>query len=566
MINIEQITSRLAKMPDQSLQQYAMMHKGDPYIIALAMSESKRRKDMRASAQAGPAQAQPKVVDQELARMGDMGTLNPAQLARLSQLLEARKQSEHGEFTGGGQSQPMAAPQSPDEAGIAALPAGDMNFADGGIVAFADGGGVERYQDQGLVRPYETPYDRMNRETREREAAERAERLARIEAAGGSTSSYGDQMGNVGRFIDQYVPDPRDIVKTLVQAPGYEWGKDKVTAPKAAPTSRPTEIRTPQQLENLPAPKPKPKLEAGLGGTREAAALRGPVGPSVQGAKETAGQFLDTKGMRSDLGKYQTDMATLVEAARARREEGKPAGEAYSKYEESLKKEESGAGKEKDEATGVAIFRLGVGMMAGTSPNAFKNIGDAAGTALTEYSGAIKDMKKAAKERQKAFGEIEQARRAESREDWKTAQAFEDKAEARMDKAREVGIKGIMDITGKDAELSAGIYKTQVEQQGRMDVAQLQARTTLAAAKERGAGGGDKQQLAELKALQGSLATQLKTEFNKDQRAAINAQLTRVNAEIEKMAGLGTMAAAPGAARPGGTSTTGWGKAQVITP
>jgi hypothetical protein len=95
MINIEQITSRLAKLPDQQLQQYAMMHKSDPYIMALAMSESKRRKDLRASAQAGPAQEQPKVVDQMVAE--------------------------------------MAPQQSPDESGIAALPAGDMNFADGGI-------------------------------------------------------------------------------------------------------------------------------------------------------------------------------------------------------------------------------------------------------------------------------------------------------------------------------------------------------------------------------------------------------------------------------------------------
>ena len=51
------------------------------------------------------------------------------------------------------------------------------------------------------------------------------------------------------------------------------------------------------------------------------------------------------------------------------------------------------------------------------------------------------------------------------------------------------------------------------------------------------------------------MSTQLKTEFNKDQRAAINAQLSRVNSEIAKMAGLGTMSAAPGVNRPGGTPT-----------
>ena len=565
MINIEQITSRLAKMPDQSLQQYAMMHKDDPYIIALAMSESKRRKDMRASAQAGPAQAQPKVVDQELARMGDMENLNPAQLARLSQLLEARKQSEHEEFTGGGQAQPMAAPQSPDEAGIASLPAGDMNFADGGI--------VERYADEGLVAPrYETPYDRLNRQNREAAAAAQAERIARIKEAGGNTSTtgVGDALGWIGGAINRVIPEPETILKTLVSAPGYGLSKDAV--PSKQPTAAPSAEDMAQfdAASNLymaeragkQAAAAKPKAEAGLGGTKEAAAARGPVGPSADEAKRIAGQFLDTKTLRSDLDKFYKDEEASVVAARKRREDGKPGGEAHSKYEEMLKKEEAGAGKERDEARDVAIFRLGIGMMAGTSPNAFKNIGDAAGPALTEYSGAIKDMKKSAKERQKALGEIEQARRAESRDDWKTAQAFEDKADARMAKAREFGVKGIMDITGKDAEIASGIYKTQVTEAGALQRTNIQA----AALKDRGAGGGEKQTLAELKALQGSLSTQLKTEFNKDQRAAINAQLSRVNSEIAKMAGLGTMSSAPGAAGPGGTSTTGWGKAQVITP
>jgi hypothetical protein len=38
MMNIEQLTNRLAQMPDQALQQYAMMNKEDPYIMALALS------------------------------------------------------------------------------------------------------------------------------------------------------------------------------------------------------------------------------------------------------------------------------------------------------------------------------------------------------------------------------------------------------------------------------------------------------------------------------------------------------------------------------------------------
>lgn len=106
MINVNQITSRLADMPDQALQQYAAMHKNDPYTMALALAESNRRKQMRQGAQMQAPQ-QPKVVDQEIA----------------------------------GMAQPM-----PEDTGIGQLPAPNMQrMAEGGIVAFEDGGSVPGY-------------------------------------------------------------------------------------------------------------------------------------------------------------------------------------------------------------------------------------------------------------------------------------------------------------------------------------------------------------------------------------------------------------------------------------
>jgi hypothetical protein len=115
MIDVNKITSTLAKLPDQQLQQYAQMHKNDPYIMALAMSESNRRKELRAASQGGQGmQEQPKVVDSEIAQ--------------------------------------MAPQQLPEDQGIGQLPAGEMNFAGGGIIAFADGGDVERYQVGGAIK------------------------------------------------------------------------------------------------------------------------------------------------------------------------------------------------------------------------------------------------------------------------------------------------------------------------------------------------------------------------------------------------------------------------------
>jgi hypothetical protein len=88
-----------------------------------------------------------------------------------------------------------------------------------------------------------------------------------------------------------------------------------------------------------------------------------------------------------------------------------------------------------------------------------------------------------------------------------------------------------------------------------------EAKARLAALAGRGAGAGDKQQLNELKALQTSKTNQLKTAYGSDKKRLQN-ELAIIEAEIAKMAGISTMAAAPGAGSPGGTKP-GWGKASV---
>jgi len=60
-----------------------------------------------------------------------------------------------------------------------------------------------------------------------------------------------------------------------------------------------------------------------------------------------------------------------------------------------------------------------------------------------------------------------------------------------------------------------------------------------------------------------SLKDQLKTTYNKAERARIQADLNAVNAQLAQIAGLGGTMAAPSAAGAGGKSS-GWGKAQVV--
>jgi len=106
MINVQQISNYLARLqPDSAVQKYAALHKDDPYIMALALSEANRRKAAK-TAQHLNAPEQPKVVDQAVAS--------------------------------------MAAPM-PEDVGIAQLPTGEMEYAAGGIVAFDEGGEVPRF-------------------------------------------------------------------------------------------------------------------------------------------------------------------------------------------------------------------------------------------------------------------------------------------------------------------------------------------------------------------------------------------------------------------------------------
>ena len=130
MLNVKTLTDTMSRMQLPQLQQYATLHKNDPYIVTLALSIANQKKQMQAG-QAGQAgmQPQPKVADQQIAQMAAA----PQQ--------EAPAVDAMGNVTGyagGG--------YLPEDTGIGQLPAQNMqNMAEGGIVAFDEGGDVPGY-------------------------------------------------------------------------------------------------------------------------------------------------------------------------------------------------------------------------------------------------------------------------------------------------------------------------------------------------------------------------------------------------------------------------------------
>jgi len=109
---LSNISDNLAMMPDPALQQFAQMHKTDPYMVSLALSESNRRKKLRTAAQGqAGAMPQPKVVDAAIQGM----TPAPAPAPMVAQT------------------------QLPENQGIAQIPTPNMRtLADGGIAGYED--------------------------------------------------------------------------------------------------------------------------------------------------------------------------------------------------------------------------------------------------------------------------------------------------------------------------------------------------------------------------------------------------------------------------------------------
>ena len=133
-IDQRDITSQLRMMDDRALQQYAAMHKNDPYVFPLAFQESQNRQKIRMSGQAQAAgQEMPKVNDAALMAMAPpedqgIGQLAAPNIQNMADGGIAGYDEEQGMATGG--------------------MGGMFNFAQQSepVVRMAGGGHIPRYQ------------------------------------------------------------------------------------------------------------------------------------------------------------------------------------------------------------------------------------------------------------------------------------------------------------------------------------------------------------------------------------------------------------------------------------
>jgi len=505
--DVNLITKTLAGLqPDSALQQYAMLHKNNPYILSLAKSESDRRKQLRTAAQGQNAGQMPTVVDQNIAG--------------------------------------MAQQQLPENQGIAQIPAPNMQaMADGGIAGYGDGddvprktgmsqggmfdfaqrsepvvrmsdGGVARYNGATgsvtgvppeLLSKYQQEATEMAMGTRMQFSPDVKAVVGKIQAAQeGSYLKEEQQRMLAGGRSNALSPtgDAKQANPAAASAPTAS--APTASAPTASAAYDPTEnlkkiaqtnarYTTPSEPKNAeeaamlnryPVTKPAADKEPPAAAPAPQGSL--PTGlASINDAQNLGEKFFDLKGIKGMLEQQQAqDRQDILNEKEARAEKQaafkKAQGPAMAGYEKLLKSEEMQDATDKEKAGLTALLNGFLAIAAGESPNAATNIAKGAMVGLGNYGDALKEFKKSAKERNKGMLAIEEARRAEDRGDLKDTQMFEDKANDYLRAAKRHGIDAIVSATGKSGEISAGIYKEMLQQSGANARANLQVNTPSA--------------------------------------------------------------------------------------
>jgi len=466
MINVNQITAQMARMSDQALQQFAAMHKTDPYTLSLALSESNRRKEMRQGAQMGQQQPQPKVVDQEIAQMGPQ--MPPQQ---------------------GMPPQGMPPQQLPENVGIGQLPAPNMQrMAEGGIVAFEEGGEVPRFQEGGMpewVR--KLPEDSLLRRFYETRKP-----LLDVRAPQRLSTAYSPAIPNIIPPATSSPPTSSADVNAMIEG--------KYPVPGAAPAAPP--------LPAAPAPGATPargiKPTAGIQGLNPAAGGEGLMA-GIPGLTQTAsGTAQEFQNMREQFGQPAVPQAVQnkIDAYKLARETDTKAaleelkadqakqGLGMEKAEERAKAREGKLSKREAELPGLAIFQAGLAIMSGESPHGLVNIGKGAGAGVKAYTEGLDKLEASREKLDEAFDKVDMFRQNRADMNAKEIRAAQKDIRATKTEAEKLGLDALIEdgkMNRADARVAFGTMSENrakmydINSRERMGLAQISAQERIAA-------------------------------------------------------------------------------------
>ena len=445
-IDQRNITATLRQMSDPALQQFAQMNQENPYLFPLAFQESQDRKMLRSQTQAQGAQ-QPPVKEQALMAMAAPPT--PPQGAPMPQgQMPPTQMAADGGYMSS---------QLPEDVGIGALPVRGMNFAEGGIVAFA-GGGYNEAGDAGRL------------EILEQEMRAAQQRLSR-----GDTRAQGDidsLTREIGRIKNPGASIAKKITSALplgsAQAAPIQATPIQAAQPAAAPaqvastddgtvydpmTGVPIYQGTPTTYEESPGKILKQIASPVVKGVTKAAKFITSA-PKTEAEIAEEREPFSTGEYRGKSGDVEEDIRPAAALSPAQKKPIIDAAKATVPPEE----------RRATGFTGEDWLNMGLAMMAGESPYAMQNIGKAGVATLA----ARQTREKAEYDRRKTEADI---KGTEATAKYHTAAAnryaLEDKPTAQYLKAVDAELVKLVAPNNMTYHMASPAEKQRMEQEAR---------------------------------------------------------------------------------------------------
>lgn len=585
-MNLVQIQERLKDMPLQAVMQYAngMNPEVPPY---LALGELNRRKKMEQAMQ--PAEMPQGTIKEQLEQEVGLAALqkqliNQLQTQGLRQQQAAMSQGQQMANMPGPAPQGVPQPEVPEEmadGGVATLrvPDNQFEFGSGGIIAFKEGGDKGRriptseldIDPLGTSEAGTEAYlAKLAKEAEEKKKQEDAARLEFLERAGVPVDMV--KAAQEGRVLttnpitpDRGFPDNRGSAQRFPPGP-----PPAQAAPSAAPAPARQQVAAPSQGIATVAPQAVAYPQAGPMQQALAAMATGPQAPypsyeQMRKEAEAKDEYL-TKRPGEKLEQY---LATLERRDR----------EDQERFQEMEKERTRGALWKSLMAAGEASRgQRGIGALLG-------GFGRTSETEMEAARGREEKQRALMREREmnrvKMAQEIESARIAASEGRFKDQREHEQKAAQYNQENKKIDVQLATTQAGIEAAQQGRQYESasamareqlrieaearerKLDRQSRESIANLPTgeermasafinnymkenpgkkyHEAYAAYKQSGQGGipAERQQLAELKALQSSLKSQLETTFKTEDRKKVQEQLNQVNEAIGRMAGIG---------------------------
>jgi hypothetical protein len=477
MADFTNMTERLALMPDPALQQFAQMHRDDPFTLALAVSESNRRKKMRTAQQgvAGLQQQEP-VADQEIAQMNE--------------------------------------PAMPENVGIGALPAPVLagmpaggiageeemepqTMAGGGLVAFSGGGNVERYQSAGLTRPQFVQdimslpqmFDDYKQRLREEDARRaemdrrmaqaRADRLAAQQKTSFANYLFGSpetEAAGLAELAD--ISNARNLSGMDRRLAANPRSLDVSSPAAAAVAATQTPSPTDPNFRRLPDPRmagitlPNLRSAAGAPAAPGAAPDAAPgANPAVPGGGLGDINAMFTRALSAQ--KYEDpakeDVAklgrTMKEGAEGRLSEFdkyiQKTGDVFKGREERLSKREAEISKQKDTNLGLSFLNAGLAIMS-TPGGLATAIGKGARVGTEQFASGLEKIRAAKDRLDDARDRVEELKVSRADMTFKDRQALQSEISKAEADALKLGIEGTRLAAGVTEKRAAEVVGNQV--------------------------------------------------------------------------------------------------------